>query len=321
MLLILLSGAMPQQAVARLTRWRYLYFGSPLLIGSMSERVCDDVAGRIVGHIQTRRLPAGHHLPAQDLANLFGVSRAPVTRALQQLAVDGLVTQIRNRGFYVADDAHATPTTAVLEDPLYVAIVESRLDDRLADRVSENELMRQFAVPRGRLRRTLQRIAEEGWAERSPGYGWIFRPTLRSRTEYEQAYRFRALVEVQALVEPDFRPDRTQLLRLREEQEALLSGGIEQWSRARLFEANSRFHETVVSWSGNGILLDALRRVNRLRRLAEHRVTGDRSRLAAECHDHLHILDLIEAGDLTVAGTYIRTHLEAALGRKVDALT
>jgi len=62
----------------------------------------------------------------------------------------------------------------------------------------------------------------------------------------------------------------------------------------------------------NEFFLDAIKRVNRLRRLIEYRVTLDRSRLTRQCHEHLEILDLLEAGKVAEASAYLRRHIEGA---------
>ena len=44
----------------------------------MKGRLSTQIALRIIDHIRQNELPKGHHLPAQELADLFKVSRAPV---------------------------------------------------------------------------------------------------------------------------------------------------------------------------------------------------------------------------------------------------
>ncbi|MDB5707323.1 MAG: Transcriptional regulator [Sphingomonas bacterium] len=290
----------------------------------MSDRLADRVARRIVEHIRTRALPEGAHLVAQELADLFKVSRAPVTAALRALEQSGAVRSVPNRGFFVGT---ATPDAVPLadggeddEDGLYNAIVDQRLDETLPAKVSENELMRHFGVTRARLQRTLAQIADEGWVERLPGHGWQFSTTLHTAESYEQAYRFRGMIETQALLQPGYAVVPEDLVRLRAEQQGLLSGTIEALPRARLFELNSGFHETIVAWSGNPFFLDSLKRINRLRRLIEFRVTGDRSRLDQQCREHLALLDLLERGDILIAAEFLRGHIGHALAVKERAV-
>jgi len=286
----------------------------------MTERLADRVARQILDHIRTRTLSEGEHLVAQDLADLFKVSRAPVTAALRALAEAGAVRSMPNRGFFVGPAAiDLVPAPEENGDSLYDAIVDQRLAETLPDRVSENEMMRHFGVTRGRLQRTLAQIADEGWVERLPGHGWQFSTTLHSGKSYEQAYRFRGMIETQALLQPGYAVIPEELDRLRGEQQGLLDGAIDTLSRARLYDLNAGFHETVIGWSGNPFFLDALKRINRLRRLIEFRVTADRSRLDQQCREHLALLDLLERGDILLAAEFMRAHIGHALALKEEA--
>jgi DNA-binding GntR family transcriptional regulator len=280
------------------------------------------LASRILDHIRSHDLPRGHHLPSQALADAFRVSRAPVNSAFKFLENMGVVRFEANRGYFLASDAEDLESLKLLvneegdEDESYFQIAEDRLAGKLPQQVTENELMRRYELPRGRLVKILNRIAQEGWIERLPGHGWEFRQTLTSRHSYEAGYRFRATIESAAVLEPTFRVDRDAFRQAREQQEALLGGGLPRLSRAQLFKINSEFHETIVACGGNEFFLDALKRVNRLRRLIEYRVTLDRSRLTRQCQEHLKILDLLEAGKVAEASEYLRRHIEGASSLK-----
>ena len=158
---------------------------------------------------------------------------------------------------------------------------------------------------------TLEQVVCDG-DERLPGHGWEFRPTLTDRKSYEAGYRFRATIESAAVLEPGFKIDRNAFREAREQQQALLEADLQKLSRARLFKVNTELHETIVACSGNEFFLDALKRVNRLRRLIEYRVTVDRSRLNRQCREHLKLLDLLEAGNVEQASAFLRKHIEGA---------
>lgn len=285
----------------------------------MKEKLAAQVAHRIVEHIRENGLETGHHLGAQKLADLFRVSRAPVTEALRTLEQGGVVYSESNKGHFVARPlAHLAPSAPEVaasetEDKLYFLIAEDRLSGRLPDRVSENELMRRYNVPRGRLQLLLSQITEEGWVERLPGHGWAFGNTLSSGEAYAKAYQFRAAIESQAVLQPAFRIEAEEFAAIRQQQVALLDGEMFTLPRARLFEINTRFHETIVSWSQNSFFLDASRRINRLRRLIEYRVTsGDRSRLKGQSEEHVQILDMLAAGEVEAVSRQLQDHILAA---------
>jgi DNA-binding GntR family transcriptional regulator len=276
------------------------------------------IAARIVEHIRERNLPEGEHLPAQELADMFRVSRVPVAAALRRLEQMRIVRSEPNRGYFVVKGANdlrlkdAEGLESEPEDETYFALAEDRLSGALPARVSENELMRRYDVPRGRLLKVLHRISDEGWVDRLPGNGWEFRATLDSRESYEDGYQFRAAIESQALLLPTYRIDAQAFAEARREQHAILEGGFKRMSRDNLFRANSEFHEMLMACAHNEFFIDAVRRVNRLRRLIEYRITVDRSRLPIQCEEHLRILDLIEAGDMRTASDFLRLHILGA---------
>jgi len=281
---------------------------------------------RIISHIRESGMPAGHHLPAQGLADALRVSRAPVNAALKLMAEQGIVRLEPNRGYFLAKEAGElgvfTSSEASAPEPeeeFYAALVEGCLSGALPDRVSENELMRLYDVPRTRVVKILNRIQNEGWAARRPAGGWEFLPRLMSRESYEEAYQFRAAIESQALLVPTFRIDPEAFAKARAEQHEILDG-LEQIPRARLFEINSQFHEMLVGCARNPFFSDALARVNRLRRLLEYRITTDRSRLPLQSKEHLLILDLVEAGDRPRAAEFLRAHILGASAIKSPAV-
>ncbi|MBB4401798.1 MULTISPECIES: GntR family transcriptional regulator [Rhizobium/Agrobacterium group] len=275
------------------------------------------ISSNIIEYVQTNRMQQGQHLPLQLLADTFRVSRAPILSALQKLEGDGIVRAEPNRGYFLAVDAEniALETAnddAAGDEAIYFRMAEDRLSGKLEERVSENELMRFYDVPRTRLLKVLHRIADEGWIERLPGNGWAFRQALTSRQSYEDGYAFRAVIEQQAMLLPTFEPDVEGLKRAREVQTALRDGGFETWSRADIFKANNEFHEMLVACSRNEFFLDSIKRINRLRRLIEYHITIDRSRLPKQTAEHLHILDLVEDGRRNEAAAFLFTHIMGA---------
>ncbi len=180
--------------------------------------------------------------------------------------------------------------------------------------------MRRYRVSRAQMSAMLDRIAREGWVERKPGYDWRFLPVLQSAESHAFSYRFRMAIEPAAILEPTFRIDRPAFMRLRGEQQSLLEGRIRKLSSAELFEIGSRFHETVVACSGNPFFLEALRRVDRLRRLIEYRAMGDPERFVQQAREHVRLLDMLEAGERSAAAVFLRKHLEVARAVKSTVL-
>ena len=291
----------------------------------MSARLQSQMPALILDYVRVNALASGQHMPEQALADQFRVSRAPVRAALRALAELGIVRSEPNRGFFLVKGGDDLAGAALglapdEEDEPYMAVATDRLSGALPERVSENELMRRYGLSRGQVLKMLNQIAGEGWAERLPGHGWTFLPVLTSREAYDQGYRFRAAIEAAAVLEPSFRVDPAKARAAREQQAALLDGAALRLTRAQLFQINADFHEMLVGWSGNPFFLDGLRRVNRVRRLIEYRITVDRSRLGRQCREHLKILDLLDAGDMPAASAFLREHIDGARSVKTTAL-
>jgi DNA-binding GntR family transcriptional regulator len=274
------------------------------------------MTARILDYIRVNDLEADQHLPSQTLADALRVSRAPINAALQILEDMKVVRSEPNRGFFLVKSARELPETVETdeepEDEWYFAIAEDRLSGKLPERVSESELMRRYGLSRTRLLKVLTKIADEGWIERLPGNGWAFGQLLTSRESYQQGYQLRIALEPQALMLPSFAVDRTAFAAARERQQWMLDGGYKRASRAEIFAANNDFHEMLMTCGGNPFFLDAVKRVNRLRRLVEYRITVDRSRLPQQCREHLNILDLLENGLRQEAADFLRVHISGA---------
>ena len=289
----------------------------------MTRVLAPQIATKIVDHIRVNRLAAGTHLGTQSLANLFNVSRVPVTAALNLLAREGVVTAVHNRGFFLAKEAADLPdqnggVQVNGEDPLYYQLAEDWLCGKIEERISENELMRFYNVPRNRLLKVLQRAAEDLWVERLPGHGWLFQAVMVSLQAYEEGYRFRMVIEPAALLESSFRVDKVVLESLAKQQIALLKGGLRKFSRTELFAINCQFHESIIGFSNNPFFVDAIRKVDRVRRLMDYRSTANRDRLLKQCGEHLELIDLLEQGDIQAAASFLRNHIKGALESKLD---
>lgn len=280
-------------------------------------QIASSLAHEIARLIRQGGLAEDEVLSERALAARFHVSRSPVRVALNELRVAGVLAPGPRGSLRVADAAAAevlaeAPATDGDEET-YLAIARDRLAGGIPDRISENELIRRYGSTRPRMQALLRRMAEEGWAERLPGNGWRFLPVLTSMQTYRQSYTFRQAIEPAALRDPGFRADVPELERQLEMQRRLVAGEVLTISAVQLFQINSAMHEAIIDCSGNAFFIDALRRVNRLRRLIEYRQTVDREQARVRCAEHVRMLDLILDGRREQAAELMHRHL-AALG-------
>jgi DNA-binding GntR family transcriptional regulator len=280
------------------------------------------VAARLVELIHADALEAGAHLPAQKLADRLRVSRSPVNEALALLHEKGIVSRERDRGYFLAKPI-ANPDLAIRHrlkltehdtvGAAYFRIADDRLRGKLPDEFSEAMLKSRYGLTSAQLSDVLARIANEGWAEKKPGYGWAFSPMLTTPDSLEQSYRLRIALEPAALLEPGYRLDPAAIERCRAAEQHLLDGGIETDSADAIHARGVRFHETIVGGSGNPFFIDTLKRINRVRRLLAYRSMRDRKRYRLHCNQHLEILKLLERERNGDAAAALRTHLETTL--------
>ncbi|QJR10759.1 hypothetical protein DSM104443_01828 [Usitatibacter rugosus] len=280
------------------------------------------LAERIVEHLERSGAEPGAHITEQSLADHFRVSRSPVRRALALLSETRAIERQPNRGYFIAQRPSAAARVEVAaaagdDDSLYYRIAEDRLSGRIPERVTEMALTRRYKATRAHVRALLERMAKEGWLQRLPGHGWAFEPMLASVEAYEKSFHFRSLIEPAALRTAGYHLAPDAIARLRQRQRDLLDGGLKRMSDAEVFEIGATFHEVMVGGSGNPFLVDAIRRVNALRRLLEYRAKRSREKVVRQCTEHLKLLDLIEAGKLEQAARMLEKHLVVARKTKI----
>lgn len=281
-----------------------------------------NIPTQVLNLIRQEGLEIGAHLPAQWLADQLKLSRTPINDALAFLHNKGILQREKNRGYFIAKAVDAadpavrkklglTKTDATSQ--AYFAMADDLLKGELPETVSEVLLRNRYELTAAQLQAVLHRIAQEGWAQKKPGYGWEFSAMLTTPDSLLQSYRLRMALEPAALLEPGYRLDPKVIEQCRAAEQHLLDGGIETDTPDQLHERGVRFHESLIEASGNPFFIDTIRRVNRVRRLISYRSMQDRKRYKEHCHQHLHLLDLLEASRNQEAADIMREHLSRTL--------
>lgn len=285
------------------------------------------LAHRLIEHIRTERLQAGHHLTEQSLEAALGTSRSPIRGALAYLAQKGVVEpQPPRRGLFLARNAADlgvidSELTTTGEEQAYLALASDKLAGRLPAILSENEAMRRYSLTRERVRRVLARAANEGWIEQRASKGWSFLPMIDGPQACRESYELRIALEPTAMLMHSFAIDSDVLRRIRIQQQSLADGGYRTAGHVEMFQANATFHEALAGLSGNRFIVQTIIRQNQLRRLLEYRETDDRERVRRQCEEHLAILDLLERGERGEAALLLTEHLGNASHEKVLQLS
>ena len=273
------------------------------------------LAPQVIDMVRARSMRAGEPLREQTFAQALGVSRSPIRRVFALLAEWDLATQEPNRGYFLKQDAGEIQASAfpLASDPFedfYLRVVDDILAGEIPTHFFEAQLLRRYEVPRGQLLKVLNRLAGEAMVERKPGQGWELKDFVHNTTAHIQSYRFRMAIEPAALLEPGYQVNQAAFANARQQQQALIDGGINTLSRAQLFQIGAQFHELIVQCSGNVFFIDALRQQNQLRRFMGYKANIDRSRLVTQCQQHIQLLDLIESGRREEAAQFLWRHLD-----------
>ena len=198
------------------------------------------------------------------------------------------------------------------DERLYLRIAADRLAGQLGERIGEADLMRRYGLPRHQIQRVLTTIAAEGWIHRRSGHGWSFLPMIDSIEGYRESYELRRILEPAGLRSTGFQCDEGVLRGLRARQERIHVGGYRTMGQVELFKANSDFHESIASMSGNRFLAQTVARQNELRRLVEYRQTLDRERVRRQTGEHLDITNALLDGAVEQAALLLESHIGGA---------
>jgi DNA-binding GntR family transcriptional regulator len=295
--------------------------------GLLSTRVSPtSMAMRVIELIRQHGLDEGAHLTEQWVADALDISRTPARRALSFLADIGLVERTPRRGFHLKMSAADLARVGLSDDgdedeQLYFRIIDDHLGGRFTEDFTTTDLCQRYGLTTRQANLVLARMESEDQIRRRAGRGWEFVRTLSTREAHDQSYRFRLIIEPAGLREPSFTIDHEAFALHRRQQESLLHGNIVLLSRSELFRYNSTFHEMLAECSNNAYLADAVKRVNRMRRMIEYNHQADRSRLVTQAREHLQLLDLLEAGDNEKAADFMYTHLDVVRELKTGIKT
>jgi DNA-binding GntR family transcriptional regulator len=284
---------------------------------SAPTRLQSELQTDILNVIRVDLLAPGARLGEVALAERLRVSRTPVRAALGHLARRGLVQRGERGGYFVTKAAPRVRKMLPRPDPsdadrLFLAIARDRRAGKLAEDVSEGDLMRRYDVTRATVQQVLLRLSEVAAVQRKPGHGWRFLPTISDREARAQSYRFRQIIEPAALLEPGYRLEPGWIAAMRQKHRDMLATPWSETTSIALYEMNAQFHEGLAAGSHNRFLLMAIQQQNRLRRFANYDWTFGHARVVVSCREHLEILDRIESGDQQAAATLMRQHLDAA---------
>lgn len=244
------------------------------------------------------------------LSRELGVSRTPIRAALQHLVSEGVLHPHELGGYTVLQ---MPPAAADSMNPgeeaagLYGRLLRDIILNEVPAPATESALMRHYKAGRGEVLQVLRRLMREGLAEPLPGKGWTMLEF--NSDQMLRSYHLRGIIEPALLIDRLYFIDRPALERLRADHQTALAALSEDSSWREIFEFDATFHEVVARGSRNDLIVDIIRRQNRLRRLAEFFSYSRIERIRASMLEHVAILDALLAGDQAWASALMRQHL------------
>ncbi|HEX3754352.1 MAG TPA: GntR family transcriptional regulator [Rhizomicrobium sp.] len=278
-------------------------------------RLQAELARRILKTLQDEGATPGQRLVELDLCRRFGVSRTPVRGALRLLATQGAIVPRANRGFVLTQAAKEVPASeSASRDPdekrtLFAALAQARNTGKLADRFTQQEIVRRFGARLPIVLAVLRQLAELGLVQRRAGNGWGFGPAADAQRAQAESYAFRRALEPAMLLQPGFRLDRFWLEKTRAAHLKFRRRTWRDSDATDFYEVNADFHEQLARCSGNRYMLGAVRQQIVLRRFLSHQLEYDAKRIGAAIDDHLEILAALEGGWNDKAAALMLHHL------------
>jgi DNA-binding GntR family transcriptional regulator len=288
--------------------------GKPLRSALQAELVA-----RISALIRTPSHGVGARLRELGLSRELGVSRTPVRAALQHLVAEGVVEAIGSGGYAVLR------IPAIVEEPLqrddtssglYGRMLRDIILDEMPDPATESGLMRRYAVGRGAVLQAVKRLMREGLAEPLPGRGWVM--LKFNGQQLARGYHLRSILEPAMLLHRDYVVPRQLLEGLQADHKAALEHLSPSSPWKELFELDARFHETLAQGSENELIVDIVRRQNRLRRLAEYVSYSRLERIRESMTEHMAVMEALLLGDAELASALLRKHLAVSRNETED---
>ena len=172
------------------------------------------------------------------------------------------------------------------------------------ERLSEAELARQAGVSRTPVREALRRLGEEGFVVVVPSQGvWVADPTPEGM---EQAYEVREVLECKAVAKAAANVTPLLIARLEakvaEEESIIQNRDID-----RYMTVNTDFHMTLAMGSGNGVMVDFIRRI--LMITGVYMAFFDPFFDETTLEEHRRIVRVVSTGDVEGSVAVMREHI------------
>jgi len=195
------------------------------------------------------------------------------------------------------EKAYAALKHVITRMDLYGSRAEIRLDER--------QLASDLGVSRTPVREALAQLEREGFVRSVPRRGiYVVRKTRREVIELITAWA--ALEGMAARLATEKASDQ-EISALRR-MFTTFEGGEVQAKLDEYSEVNIEFHQAIIRMSHNRVLIDMAENLFTHMRMIRRKTIGELDRADKSIHDHMNIIEALEARDTEHAGELVRSH-------------
>src|SRR5215218_5041749 len=205
-----------------------------------------------------------------------------------------------------ADRAYAALKHVIVSLDIYERDAEVRLDER--------QLAQDLGISRTPVREAMAQLEREGFVRSVPRRGvYVVRKNKQEVIELITAWA--ALESMAARLITQIAAD-AEIARLRA-MYATFENGTLHAKLDEYSEVNIEFHQTIIRMSRNRVLIDLAENLFTHMRMIRRKTIGEEDRAIRSIHDHLTIIEALEAHDTDRAENLVREHA-LGLARHVE---
>jgi DNA-binding GntR family transcriptional regulator len=172
-------------------------------------------------------------------------------------------------------------------------------------RLDERRLAQDFGISRTPVREAMAQLEREGFVRSVPRRGiYVVRKTKREVIEMITAWAALESMAARQITEnardEDIESLRTMFTKF---ENGELHARLDEYS-----EVNIEFHQTIIRMSRNSVLIALAENLFTHMRMIRMKTIGEQDRADRSIHDHMHIIEALEARDTARAEELVRTH-------------
>jgi DNA-binding GntR family transcriptional regulator len=210
------------------------------------------------------------------------------------------------------DKAYIALRNVIVSSDVYRSRTDIRLDER--------QLAQDFGVSRTPVREAMAQLEREGFVRSVPRRGvYVVRKTKREVIEMITAWAALESMAARLITETARDGDIAGLRRMFAQFDGeTLHARLDEYS-----EVNIAFHQAIIELSGNQVLIRLAENLFTHMRMIRGQTIGEDDRVDRSIHDHLNIIQALEARDTARAEDLVRQHalgLAAHVAKHADYL-